>query len=270
MSDWLFLSKNGADEYINMFAVGSGGTPYNSEFFDYHYDVIVDNRTIVLRGILKYKIMQQCWKDNKTFYYMDSGYLGNNRSSSNPMGNKLWHRIVKNDLQHNEIITRPDDRFKKLNIQLNERRYGSKIIIAAPDEKPCKFYGINQADWITETVTEIKKYTDREIIVRERAPKRADRVLSDPLNKVLANDVHALVTFNSIAAVESIFAGVPAFTLAPTHSAAPVSNSDLSKIDNPYWADSETRYAWASHLAYGQYHIDELKNGTAYRMLNDE
>lgn len=267
--NWLFLSKGGQDEYINMFAAGCGVDPYNSDHFDYHYDIIVDNRPLVLRGILKHKIMKQCWKDEKTFYYMDSGYLGNNKNPNNPNGSKMWHRIVKNDLQHNDIIARPDDRLKRLGVTLSERRYGSKIIIAAPDEKPCRFYGIDQQQWINDTVNEIKKYTDKEIIVRSRAPNRIDRISTDPLSQVLVNDVHALVTFNSVAAVESVLAGVPAFTLASTHAAAPVANQDLSKIDDPYWADHNKRYAWASHLAYGQYHVSELKNGTAYRMLND-
>lgn len=267
--NWLFLSKGGNDEYINMFASGCGVEPYNSDNFDYYYDIVVDNRPLVLRGILKHKIMKQCWEDGKTFYYMDSGYLGNNKSLLNPGGSKMWHRIVKNDLQHNEIIPRPGDRLKRLGVTLADRRHGSKIIVAAPDEKPCKFYGIDQAQWVNDTVAEIKKYTNREIIIRDRAPKRIDRVTTDPLSKVLVNNVHALVTFNSVAAVESILLGVPAFTLAPTHAAGPVANQDLSKIDDPYWADQDKRYAWACHLAYGQYHVNELKNGTAYRMLND-
>lgn len=267
--NWLFLSKGGTDEYINAFAKSCGSEPYNSDLFDYYYDVVVDNRPIVLRGILKHKIMKQCWEDGKTFYYMDSGYLGNNKSSYNLGGTKMWHRIVKNDLQHSIIIPRPDDRLRRLGITLADRRPGNKIIVAAPDEKPCKFYGIDQQQWVEDTVAEIKKYTDREVVVRNRAPKRIDRVATDPLSKVLQDDVHALVTFNSIAAVESILSGVPAFTLAPTHAAAPVANQDLSKIDDPYWADKDKRYAWACHLAYAQYHVSELKNGAAFRMLND-
>lgn len=263
MTNWIFLSKNGEDEYINMFAHGSGGKPVAE--FDYD----ASTAPIVLRGILKHKIMKRCWADQRDFYYVDTGYFGNNPNPQNPQGWKVWHRIVKNNLQHGDIVTCPNDRWEKLNVKLHPRRYGSKIIVAAPDEKPCKFYGIDQETWVQKTVATIKQYTDRPVIVRQRAPNRIDRIQTDPLSQVLQNDVHALVTFNSVAAIESIVAGVPAFTLAPANAASPVAGQDLSQIDNPPWADQDKLYAWACHLAYGQYHVRELQDGTAYRMLNE-
>jgi len=267
MGKWLFLSKNGNDEYINMFAKGCGGEITNSNDFDYYYDIVVDDRPVVLRGILKHKIMRSCWEDNKTFYYMDSGYFGNQPGHLNPRGWKLWHRIVKNNLQHNEIIPRSSDRWKKLQIDLHPRRYGKTIIVAAPDEKPCKFYGIDLETWISETVEILKKHTDRLIIVRQRAPKRIDRVQSDPLSVILSRDVHALVTFNSVAATEAIMHGIPAFVLSPSNAAMPVGNTDLSKIETPYYPDTDKLHAWVHHLAYGQFHVDELRDGTAFRIL---
>jgi hypothetical protein len=84
------------------------------------------------------------------------------------------------------------------------------------------------------------------------------------------DNCHALVTYQSIAAVESVLYGVPAFTLAPT-AADPVCDKDLSLLENPTLQDKDKIYRWACHLAYGQFHIDEFKNGTAYRiLLNDQ
>lgn len=268
MNNWLFLSKNGEDEYINLLAASAGMEPTNSDYFDYHYDIEIDGKVPFLRGILKHKIMHKCLAQGRDFYYVDSGYFGNNVTSRNTRGTKLWHRIVKNDLQQGTIIQRPADRWEKLRIPLPARRLtGNRIIVAAPDEKPCKYYGIDRDQWIKNTVDTIKANTNRPVEVRERAPKREDRTLKDPLSKVLVNDVHALVTFNSIAAVEAVLAGVPAFTLAPTHCAAPVACQDLTKIDTPYWPDSDKLAAWAHSLAYGQFHVNELKNGTALRMI---
>ena len=260
--NWIFYSKNGQDEYVNMFAHGSGSVPV-AEF-----DYTASQDPIVLRGILKHKLMKQCWADNRDFYYIDSGYFGNNPNPQNPQGWKVWHRIVKNNLQHNEIVDRPADRWQRMGIALHPRRYGRKIVVAVPDEKPCKFYGINLSEWIEQTVATIQQHTDRPIVLRQRAANRTDRINTDPLSRVLADDVHALVTFNSNAATESIMLGVPAFTLAPVNAAAPVANQDLAKIETPDWADQDKLYAWACHLAYGQFHNQELKNGTAYRILN--
>jgi hypothetical protein len=214
--------------------------------------------------------MKRCWQDKRDFYYIDTGYWGNERTTSNPNGWKYWHRIVKNDLQHDEIIARPDDRWKKFNKQFTPwKKTGRKILIAAPDEKPCKFYGTTQEKWINETVNIIKKYTDRPIEVRQRAAKRIDRIANDTLLQALNQDVFALVTFNSVAAIESIFYGIPAFTLASTHAASPVTSQHLRHIDTPFYPDQDKLYAWACHLSYGQFHVDEIRSGQAKYLLEE-
>lgn len=260
----IFLSKGDDDEYINMFAKGCGFHTLDTDQFVYEDS----SDPIVLRGILKKKIIHRCWKDKRTFYYMDTGYFGNERTASNPNGWKYWHRIVKNDLQHGEIISRPGDRFDGFNKKFSPwKKNGRKILIAKPDDKPCRFYGVDLEQWVNDTVNTIKKYTDRPIEIRERAPKRIDRIARDTLQQALDNDVFALVTFNSVAAVESIFHGIPAFTLAPANAASPVASQDLTKIENPYYPDIDKLYAWGCHLAYGQFHISELKNGKARELL---
>jgi hypothetical protein len=72
-----------------------------------------------------------------------------------------------------------------------------------------------------------------------------------------------------VAAIESVFHGIPAFTMAPANAASPVSLQDLSQIENPYYADQDKLHAWACHLAYGQFHVSELRDGSAKQKLKD-
>ena len=250
------LSKNLTDEYVNMFAQGAG-LPVQD------YDSDYDNEPILIRSMGKRKLIHKCWESKHTFYYMDSGYVGNYKSRSNPNSWKLWHRIVKNDVQHNEIIDRPDDRWRRLDYPIKNRKHGKHILLVTPSEKPCKFYGIDKDTWVKETIAEIKKHTNRPIVIRDKAPRqqRITRTIFEDLD-----NCHALITYQSIAAVESVLYGVPAFTLAPT-AADPVCDKDLSLIEHPTIQDNDKIYKWACHLAYGQFHIDEFKNGVAYQIL---
>lgn len=261
--NWIFLNKNNSDEYIEMFARGSGTEPTCLE--TWHYED--SSAPLVIRGIMKHKIIKRCWEDRRDFYYMDSGYMGNRIGVNNPHGWKFWHRVVPNNLQHGSVIPRPADRWQRLCITMKPRQQGSKILVAAPDAKPCVFYNIDLDSWIESTVAAIKQYTDRPVEIRQRNPNRQTRI-SNNLESALVN-VHAVVTYNSIAATESVMAGVPAFALAPCNAAMPVSNTDLSCIDNPWWPTDDERHAWACHLAYGQFHVNELKNGTAQRILQE-
>lgn len=262
----IFISKEGKDPYMNQFALGC----HSSITSDTEFEFETSADPIILRGILKHKIMKKCWKVGRTFYYVDTGYFGNEKTFSNPNGWKYWHRIVKDDLQHNEIISRPDDRFKKFNkVFLPWKKKGRKILIAKPDEKPMKFYGLDLDQWLLDTLQTLKQYTDRPIEIRERKKSRLDRISTDTLQQALDDDVFALVTFNSVAAVESIFHGIPVFALAPTNAAAPVALKTLSKIETPYYPDKEKLHAWGCHLAYGQFHIQEMRSGKAMKYLKE-
>jgi len=252
------LSKNLKDEYINMFAEGA-----KLPIRDYNFNF--GNNPILIRSMAKRKLIWDCWNNNKTFYYMDSGYVGNYKCAANKNGFKLYHRIVKNDVQHNEIVDRPSDRWNKLDYPIENRKQGKHILLVTPSEKPCKFYHINKKEWLENTISQIKKYTDRPIIIRDKAP-RPQRIIKTIFDDLI--NCHALVTYQSIAAIESVLYGVPAFTLAPT-AADPVCDKDLSLIETPTVQDKDKIYKWACHLAYGQFHINELKDGTAYRILMD-
>lgn len=261
----IFLSKGGKDPYVNMFAVACGEKPTNTDGFKLDED---STEPLILRGILKKKIIHKCWDKQRDFYFIDTGYFGNEVTYKNPNGWKFWHRVVKNDLQHNKIISRPSDRFERFNKKFTPwKKNGSKILIAVPDEKPCKFYGIDLDEWLQNTVDRIKEYTDRPIIVRERAKERIERMKHQPLSEALKDDVFALVTYNSNAAVESIFAGIPSFVLAPSHAASPVSRTDLSEIENPYYASNDELFEWGCHLAYGMVHTSELRSGEAMEYM---
>jgi hypothetical protein len=230
------------------------------------YSVNFGSTPILIRSMSKRKLIHECWKSNHTFYYMDSGYIGNYKSHSNLYGWKLWHRIVKNDVQHSDIVDRPDDRWKKLDYPIHSRKQGTHILLVTPSEKPCKFYGIDRDTWVRTTLEEIKKYTDRPIVIRDKATRqqRISNTIFDDLK-----DCHALVTYQSIAAVESVLYGVPAFTLAPT-AADPVCDKDLSRIESPTQQEYDKIYKWACHLAYGQFHIEELQSGIAHKILINE
>lgn len=261
----IFLSKCGTDKYMNMFAAGVHKTTTDTDDFIYNHS----QEPIVLRGILKHKIMKQCWRDNRTFYYMDTGYFGNEVNLKNPRGYKLWHRIVKNNLQHTEITPRSDDRWLKHNrIIPTWKKNGRKILVLPPGEKPAKFYGIDPEQWTNNILTTLTNHTDRPVEIRSKPGKRENRVLVNTFQQALDNDVFAVVAYNTIAATESILHGIPVFTVAP-NAADPVALKDLSQINEPYYADRDKLYAWACHLAYGQFHVSELQNGTAYRILNE-
>ena len=251
------LSKNLNDQYVNKFAEGS-----NLPIQDYN-DPIPDG-PIMIRSIMKRDLIQERWKTGKPFYYMDSGYFGNFKSPLNPQGLKFYHRIVYNNLQHDKIIDRPADRWRSFGIDIKVPRSGGKhILLVLPSEKPCKFYDIDLDEWTEQTIHEIKRHTDRPIKIRQKA-SRTQR-LKNTIYTDLKN-CHAMVTYQSIAAVESVIAGVPAFTLAPT-AADPVCDKDLSKIENPSIQHKDKLHAWAHHLAYGQFHTKEFTDGHAYRQL---
>lgn len=230
---------------------------------------------ILTRGISSGKICDQHRARGLDYYFVETGYLGNYRCANNQTGRKIYHRIVKNAMQHSTIMDVPDDRWQQL-VEFNPnmhyqgwRRPGSKILVVMSSEKPFEYYGANRHSWQKMVERTLRQHTDREIVWREKA-SRGERT-NDTIYHALADDVYALVTYQSVAAVEAIQFGVPAFALAPT-AADPVCNKDLKDIEHPRKLSEDVIYRWLCSIAYGQFNLDEILTGRAWQMVleNDE
>jgi hypothetical protein len=243
------------DPILQSFIQGSGGRISS-------WDREENNMTpVVLRGVTKRKQMDACKAAGRDFYYVDTGYFGNGKKKS-------YHRITLNNLQNfGPIIDRPRDRLSRCNISLTKfRKQGSKVLLAPPSQKLLNIYNINLEQWMEQTIAGIKQYTDRPIEIRLKKG-RSERQSTDTMEMALSNDVFCLVTYSSIAAGEALLLGKPAITLGP-NVAAPLCSTTLADIENPRIPTLDEVEAWAAHLAYCQFTEPEMRDGTAWRILN--
>ena len=243
------------DPILENFVLGAGGQIST-------WDKIENLKApIVLRGITKRKQMAACREQGRDFYYIDTGYFGNGRKKS-------FHRVTKNSMQNiGPVIDRPADRFEATGTKLTKFRLGSKILICPPSAKVMVYYNLDLEQWMKETTETIKKYTDREIVIRLKKP-RSERINNDTMEMALSQDIFCMVTFNSIAATESLLLGKPAFTLGP-NAAQSLCLDDLSKIEKPYVPTLDEVHHWACHLAYAQFTENEMRSGLAWRIVSE-
>ena len=217
---------------------------------------------VVLRGITKRKQMDTCRETGRDFYYIDTGYFGNGKK-------KNYHRITRNDVQNfGPVRERPSDRFDRTGVSLKKvRADGSKILLAPPSQKLLNLYDIDLETWLNQTLAEISTHTDREVVIR-RKQGRSTRINDNTIEMALDQDIYCLITYSSIAAGEAILFGKPAITLGP-NAAAAVCSTSISEIETIKKPSLDEISAWARHLAYCQFTEVEMRDGTAWRILND-
>ncbi len=213
-----------------------------SELFEDHYYPIVWG---ILRGCGD--LMRHKAKRRKHFYHLDHGYF-------RPGHYDGFYRLTPDALAQPWIDERWPDRWSSLGIEIEPWRIGGrKVVVCPPTDAMAAFYGAES--WLNDTLAVLARSTDREIVVRRKGDPT-------PLSDVLA-DAHAVVAFNSNAAVEAVIAGVPVF-VAPINAAAPVGRTDFARIETPIYPDREP---WCWSLAYGQWTLDELKDGVPWKHL---
>ena len=245
---------------------------------------VSDKSIRVFRGITRIATIKQCLDNNIDFYYIDTGYMG-------CYPQKNWHRFTKNNFQTFDHLN-----YKQLDfltdVQELKKRFawvmdvsyddykpkrpvkGESILIIPPSAKVLRCLTVNghtnftQEEYIDFVTKEIRKYTDRKIIVRQK-PNRDERTqrgknLKDQLKK---DKVHCLVAFNSIAAFEAIQEGYPAITLGP-NCANFLTETDFNNIEKPYFADDDKIREHSLYLSACQFNIDEFKNGYAMKQVD--
>jgi len=228
------------------------------------------DKPLVIRGVIKDTHRDNCQKIGRDFYYIDTGYFGNFPSPGNEKGQKKWHRIVKNENQQVNIVDVPGDRWERL---LNDdprltwkgwKNYDKKILLVMPNPKACKWYKIDYDKWVEDTKQQIAKYSDLPVEVRIKGSRR-DRNKGYTIYDAFDSGVYATVAMNSMAALESVLYGIPAFVSIPC-AASPLASTDLSQLKNPYRPEYKLIERHCKNLAYTQFTIDEIVGGLAYKL----
>jgi hypothetical protein len=155
------------------------------------------------------------------------------------------------------------------------RTQGNHILICTQRNGGWSMKGFPVTSWLDKVVLEIKKYSDRPIIVRGHpGDKQASRYLRDKpgyytisKNPSILDDLKnswAMVNYNSTPAVAASIEGIPAFITDPeprTSQAYDVANLDLSRIESPELKD---RQKWIEKISMCHWNFKELTTGECW------
>lgn len=172
------------------------------------------------------------------------------------------------------------NRSKLLNVELKDfnQTRDSKILIATQHENSLQWSGqapLNQ--WLTQTINEIKRFSDRKIVVRPhprwplRTPpsgvilERPKKVVSSYDDYDINYNYHAVINHNSGPAVQAAVNGTPIICHSSS-LAFPVS-SEFSQIENLCPID---RSDWFLKLCHTEWTVDEISKGIPFERLKSK
>lgn len=168
---------------------------------------------------------------------------------------------------------------KNLNISLKPwNTKGNQILLCLQRNGGWSMRGYDVIDWMNATIHEIKKYSDRPIVVRAHpGDKKIRQILSVNFKNVfLSSNQHliddlakswATVVYNSSPSVASLIEGVPVFLTDPEPQYSQtygVANTDLKNLENPVQAD---RQQWIEKVSMCHWNFSELKSGEAWNFM---
>ena len=268
MLSGIHTTKPRTQRYVDAFVSGAG----QGKVYQFRDLKSLPEENLTMYGILagSGEVYKWCEKEHRDFYFMDHGYFTNAHDRPH------WLRITKNKHCQNILQQRPTDRYEKhFKQDIKPWNKGKKILVLPPTNAIANFF--NATDWLSKTIQTLKQNTDREIDVREKpynptvaidhvgATVKIDRPTQNK-GKIDWNEYHAMVSYNSNTMIASLANGVPVFCDEVNCAAAPISETDFSKIETPKYGD---RIALFSSLAYNNWTLNEMADGTAWRMLNE-
>jgi hypothetical protein len=232
---------------------------------------------------LRRNVAQYQTKLNKHTVIVDSN-LFNYKNKDHPIHYSRYSLDGVFPTTGNYLWDNPDPRrwqqiSRDLGITLKDwRTQGNHILICTQRNGGWSMQGIPVTKWLDDIVLEIKKYSNRPIVVRGHpGDKMAKQYLKDkPGFYTISRNEHiledfknawAVITYNSTPGVAASIEGIPAFVTDPCpeiSQAFPVANIDLSLIENPVFKE---RQAWVERLAMCHWHFGELENGTAWQHI---
>jgi hypothetical protein len=221
--------------------------------------------------------------------YFDKGY-DRHRTADTSVGWLEYWRVSVNGHQPEKyvgIAKHNSRRADEAGHSLSELRTGGRYVLVdgssakhwwfvsdqpLMDKKAMDVYANAE---VHKLVGEVKKHTDRPIILR---PKQSWHRAIDPKIKGVEfvmgrkdpmfdlNRSWATITYGSNLCFDSVVHGVPSLIIGDGIARC-ISSTDLSEIENPKWADFPTRRQWLNNTAWCQFKLGEYATGLAWPVI---
>ncbi len=183
-----------------------------------------------------------------------------------------------------------DKRYKKIwgdtgyNINQKWKTKGKHILILLQNPGDASLRGTDIFQWCYDAIDEIKKHTDRPIVVRPHPlPRKGFEGFANTIStfdnvkmveNILPHNLRPLeldfkncfctVSYASGSAVDAVLAGIPSLTNDPGNMAWEVSTHKFEDIENRYLGD---RTEWMKKVAMCQWSIHEFENGECWNHI---
>lgn len=250
---------------------------------------IAPGQTITPHGDLRTRVIQTQLSRSKYVVGVDSN-LFLYANTTNPMHylRYSFNGVFPSTGIYCDSIVNPE-RWQKISKNLNltlkdYRKDGGHILLCMQRNGGWSMGGLDNQDWAIKTIAEIRKYSDRPIVVRlHPGDKETKRIIKagGPLCKIkfdygvilsqnesLVEDLKgcwAAVNHNSSPVVGAAIEGYPIFVTDPSKSQCKdIANIDLSQIENPQLPD---RLLWAQRLSMFHWNFDELNSGECWNHM---
>ena len=220
--------------------------------------------------------IREVTEKGEEWWYVDVGYL-TQQITRYPEPkihdlNKTYFRICKGSIHTTKGKVGNGARLRELETKGIDVEFKgwytgkTEHILLCPSSQTVTFHtnGISQQEWIDMVSEELKKYTERKIVIRNK-PRPGNEWWEKDIKKDLEN-CHCLVTNMSLAAVDAIMNRVPVIS-AGKNVAAPVSSRLPKYVEKPFKPGRKTINEWLKYITEHQFTIPEIENGVAYEVL---
>ena len=143
-------------------------------------------------------------------------------------------------------------------------------------------------EWTEHTVNDIRKHTDRKIIIRPHPLYRKSSLHNTLKEKVLnVSNTHwqetdllkdgfvsiqeqlqkawCTVTYTSGSGIDAVINGIPNIACDTGSMVYDVSSKDIAEIENPYRGEKKE---WTNRIAHCQWNIDEFESGECWKHVS--
>jgi len=222
--------------------------------------------------------IKQVKEKGEEWWYIDVGYI-TEQITRYPIPiindyDKTYFRIIKGDMHMQGGLPEDGSRYKKLLHQGIDAEFKGwntgeckHILLAPSSQTVCIFKNdMSQEEWIQEAKEQIRCYTDRPIIIRNK-PRPNNEWWGTDIKDEL-KDCHALVTNMSLSAIDAVLNKVPVVT-HKNNVCYPVSFR-LESINEFRMPAREDMTMWLNCVANNQFTLQEIEDGLAYEVLNKQ